>query len=240
MTTSTLRRFAPIIALAVLAAILINAGLAERLSPQTLIGGAGHALAWAAANPVATFAALAGTIALTTAVGLPGAVAVFAAAGFLLGVPAAMAAAAAGNLAGTSILFFALRHAFFQPADSNLPDAGAMQRIRAGFTRNPLAYALFLRALPILPNGAATAVLAMVRCPWPIFLTASALGPQGNAALMGWLGAQFAADLASGRAINLDTLADPRWWLPLAALAALTLLPIALRRCMAGGGVAKP
>lgn len=240
MTSSTLKRYAPIILLTLLAAALVMADLPERLSPATALASAERAIAWAASWPLTTFASLAGLVALTTAVGFPGAVAVFAAAGFLLGVPAAMGAAALGNAIGTSVLFFALRNAFFQPPAGDLPDTGTMQRIRTGFARYPLAYALFLRALPVLPNGAATAALAAVRCPWSIFLTASVLGPQANAALMGWLGAQFAREMQAGRPIDINTLADPRWWLPLALLAALTLVPIALKRRNARPAIAKP
>ncbi len=234
-----MKRFAPLVAVALLALTLAIAGLPERLQPGALLANSERALAWAAGWPIATFACLAGLVALTTAVGFPGAVAVFAAAGFLLGVPTAMGAAALGNAVGTSLLFFALRNAFFQSAAQTVPDASAMQRIRTGFARHPLAYALFLRAVPILPNGAATAALAAVRCPWPIFLTASMLGPQANAALIGWMGAQFARDVQSGRPIDISTLGDPRWWLPLALLAALMLLPVALKRRRARGIIAK-
>jgi uncharacterized membrane protein YdjX (TVP38/TMEM64 family) len=240
MTGPLLKRFAPLLVLMALAVFLVVAGVPGRLAPESLIGGAERALTWSSTRPFDTFALLAAAIALTTAVGLPGAAAVFAAAGFLLGVPAAMGAAALGNVVGTSALYFALRHAFFRPAPDDLPDASAMQRIRAGFARSPLLYALFLRALPMLPNGAATAALAAVRCPWSIFLIASAIGPQGNAALMGWLGSQFAREIAEGRAIDLAMLSDPRWWLPLLLLALLILVPVMLRRRSTRSVVAKP
>lgn len=225
-----LKRYLPLLLLAALAVALIVLGVPARLAPAAMFDDATTLLGLASSRPLTVFALLCASIALTTAVGLPGAVVLFAIAGFLLGVPAAMAAAAVGNTIGTSALFFALRKAFFRPKPDALPDAGAMSRIRAGFARNPLAYALFLRAMPVLPNGAVTAALAAVRCRWPTFLLAGALGPQANAALMGWLGAQLAYEVRAGRGLNLDTLGDPRWWLPLALLALLMLVPAVLRR----------
>jgi uncharacterized membrane protein YdjX (TVP38/TMEM64 family) len=223
-------RLLPLLVLAAIAVALLLWGLPERLRPEALLDDASDFLGLASSRPATTFILLAGIIALVTAVGLPGAVAVFAAAGFLLGVPAAMAAAATGNLVGTSVLFAALRTAVFRPSGAPAPDAGTVERLRAGFQRHPLAYALFLRAMPVLPNGIATATLAALHCRWPAFLAASALGPQANAALMGWLGAQLALDVRAGQGLDAAAFADPRWWLPMLLLALLMLVPVLLRR----------
>lgn len=223
-------RLLPLLVLAAIAVALLLWGLPDRLRPEALLDDASDFLGLAGSRPVTTFALLAGIIALVTAVGLPGAVAVFAAAGFLLGVPAAMAAAAVGNVLGTSVLFAALRTAMVRPGAAPAPDAGTVERLRAGFQRHPLAYALFLRALPVLPNGIATATLAALHCRWPAFLIASAVGPQANAALMAWLGAQLAVDVRAGQGLDAGAFTDPRWWLPMLLLALLMLVPVLLRR----------
>jgi uncharacterized membrane protein YdjX (TVP38/TMEM64 family) len=223
-------RLLPLLVLAVIAVALLLWGLPDRLRPESLLDNASDFLGLASSRPVTTFMLLCALIALVTAVGLPGAVAVFAAAGFLLGVPAAMAAAALGNVLGTSVLFAALRTAMVRPGAAPAPDAGTVERLRAGFQRHPLPYALFLRAMPVLPNGIATATLAALHCRWPAFLTASALGPQANAALMAWLGAQLAFDVRAGQGLDAAKFGDPRWWLPLLLLALLMLVPVLLRR----------
>jgi uncharacterized membrane protein YdjX (TVP38/TMEM64 family) len=225
-----IRRFLPLLLLFVVAVSALALGLPERLTPDALTAEASHWLGLSSSRPWLTFSLICTAIALVTAIGLPGAFVLFAAAGFLLGVPAAMAAAALGNAAGTSILFFALRAAFFKPSTQQRPDEGALHRIRAGFERNRFAYALFLRALPVLPNGAVTIALSALRCSWPVFIASSAFGPQANAVLMGWLGAQLALDLRAGRTIDANLLADPRWWLPALIIALLALVPILLRR----------
>jgi uncharacterized membrane protein YdjX (TVP38/TMEM64 family) len=223
-------RLLPLLVLAAIAVTLLLWGLPERLRPEALLDNASDFLGLASSRPATTFALLTGLIALVTAVGLPGAVAVFAAAGFLLGIPAAMASAALGNVLGTSVLFAALRTAMVRPDAAPAPDAGTVERLRAGFLRHPLPYALFLRAMPMLPNGIATATLAALHCRWPTFIAASALGPQANAALMGWLGAQLALDVRAGRGLDAAGFADPRWWLPMLLLALLMLVPVLLRR----------
>lgn len=224
-----IRRYLPLLLLTALAALLLALGALEWLSPDKLMREAVHLLGLASNRPVLTFTLLCIAITATTAVGLPGAVPLFAVAGFLLGVPAAIASAAIGNLIGPTILLFALKIAFFRQLNENLPDIGIMAKLRTGFSRNRLAYALFLRAMPILPNGMATAALASLRCPLSIFLAVSVIGPLANAALMGWLGAQLAYDVRAGRAIDVAVLTDMRWWLPLSLLALLMLLPIAIR-----------
>lgn len=224
------KRFIPLLVIGTLAIAALVWGLPGRLAPEALVAEASHWLGLASSRPGLTFGLICIMIAVITAVGLPGAFALFAGAGFLLGLPAAIAAAAIGNTAGTSILFFALRTAFFKPSVQQQPDEGLLQRMRAGFQRNPLAYALFLRALPVLPNGVATAALSALRCPWPIFVISSALGPQPNAILMGWIGAQLAVELRSGRAIDATLLADPRWWMPLLLIALLALIPVFVKR----------
>lgn len=236
------RHYLPLLLLVACASLLLALGALERLVPDNLLRETSHLLGLASSRPALTFSLLCAAIAATTAVGLPGAVPLFVAAGFLLGVPAAIGSAVIGNLVGPTILFVALKTAFFREFEHSLPDAGMMEKLRAGFARNRLAYALFLRAMPILPNGMATAALASLRCPLPIFLMASALGPLANAALMGWLGAQLARDVRTGHPIDASTLTDPRWWLPLLLLACVMLLPILIRRRMTASNapLAKP
>jgi uncharacterized membrane protein YdjX (TVP38/TMEM64 family) len=82
----------------------------------------------------------------------------------------------------------------------------------------------------VLPNGIVTATLAALHCRWPTFIAASALGPQANAALMGWLGAQLALDVRAGRGLDAAGFSDPRWWLPMLLIAVLMLVPALLRR----------
>lgn len=223
-------RLLPLLVLVAIALALLLWGLPDRLRPAALLDDASDFLGLASSRPATTFMLLCGLIAVVTAVGLPGAVAVFAAAGFMLGVPAAMAAAAIGNVMGTSVLFAAVRTAMVRPMAAPAPDAGMVERLRAGFLRHPLAYALFLRAMPVLPNGIVTATLAALHCRWPTFIAASALGPQANAALMGWLGAQLALDVRAGRGLDAAGFSDPRWWLPMLLIAVLMLVPALLRR----------
>lgn len=221
-------RFWPLLLVVALAIALVALGLPARLRPDALLGDAVTLMGLASMRPLATFFLLTGVIAAVSAAGLPGAVAVFAAVGLLLGVGAAMAAAALGTVIGTSVLFWSLRRAL--AAGATTADPAVLARLRSGFARSPLAYALFLRALPMMPNGLTTATLAALRCRWPTFLVASALGPQANAAVMGWLGAQLAHTVRSGQPIDAAVLTDPRWWLPMLALSLLLLLPVWLRR----------
>lgn len=230
----TLLRFLPLILLLALAVAALIVGLPSRLAPERLLTDASDFLGLATSRPLTTFALLCLLVALTTAVGLPGAFAVFAAGGFLLGVPAAMAAAALGNTLGTSTLMLALKRAFFASDKAPRADQGTLARLRQDFARHPFAYAFALRAMPVLPNGVATATLAALRCPWPSFLAASALGPQVNAALMAWLGSELAYEVRAGNPMNMDMLTRPGLWLPMLLVVLLALLPTVVRRRQPG------
>lgn len=244
-----LLRLLPLLLLLAGAVALVVFGGLEQLAPDNLLRRANSWLDFAGQNPWTSLTALTGVIIASTALGLPGAAALFGVAGFLLGVPMALIAAGLGNMLGTAILYLAIRAAFPRdgdgvrsdaatvdapvatgPAASAPLDAGMLARARAQFRRNPLAFALFLRAVPVAPNGVNTALLAALRCPWPIFLTSSALGPLPNAALLAWLGTQLADEARAGRIPDASVLADPRWWLPLALIALLALAPLLLRR----------
>lgn len=225
----TLLRFLPLLVLTALAIAAFVVGLPGRLAPERLLTDASDFLGLASSRPFTTFGLLCLLLALVTAVGLPGAFAVFAAAGFLLGAPAAMLVAATGNCLGTSVLMLALKRAFFSSEHAPRADQGTLSRLRHDFARSPFSYAVALRAMPVLPNGVVTATLAALRCPWPSFLASSAVGPQVNAALLGWMGAELAHEVRAGHPLELETLARPGLWLPMLLVVAVALLPPLLR-----------
>ena len=223
-------RFLPLLAIVAAAIALIGSGLLEQLAPESLLGRANTWLDFASDRPLMTLIGLYGAITAATAMGLPGAAALFGVGGFLIGVPLTLIAAAFGNMTGTAILYQAIRSAFGRRDDGNVLDAGLLARARSRFQRNPFAFALFLRAIPVAPNGMNTALLAALRCPWPTFLATSALGVLPNALLLSWLGNELAKEARQGRLPDASVLADPRWWLPLALIALLALAPLLLKR----------
>lgn len=229
-------RYLPLLVIVAAAVALIYSGLLDQLAPDSLLQRANTWLDFAGDHPVLTLLGLFGAITAATALGLPGAAALFGAGGFLIGVPLTLIAAALGNMVGTAILYQAIRAAFGrrdtgQPgSDGHHVDAGLLARARSRFQRNPFAFALFLRAIPVAPNGVNTALLAALRCPWPTFLASSALGVLPNALLLSWLGNELASEARQGRLPDASLLADPRWWLPLALIALLALAPVLLSR----------
>lgn len=223
-------RFLPLLILAALAVAAVCLGLPARLMPERLLADASDFLGLASSRPLTTFALLALLVTLVSAIGLPGGFAVFAATGFLLGTGPAMLAAALGTCLGNSALMLALTWAFFGEDQTPRADQGTLARLRRDFDRHPFTYALAMRALPMLPNGVVTATLAALRCPWPSFLAASALGPQLNALPLGWLGAELAWEVRAGRPLKVEMLSRPGVWLPMLAVLLLALLPSLLRR----------
>lgn len=221
-------RALPLLILAAIGATLVFGGVYDKLDVASLARYQAELQALVARHPVLAALALYAGIAAIVSTGLPGGAVLVLGGGFLLGIVEATAIAVAGNVTGTTILYLAARRLF---VGGGTPPA-VVERIRAGFQANPVSFAFFIRLVPVFPIGVSSVALAWLGCRLPLFLVATAIGVIPSTTIIAAIGAGIGTTLAENGEVSLSILAQPRFAIPLLALAALALLPalLGLRR----------
>ncbi len=221
---SLLRRSLPLLALVVVGAALVFGGLYEKLNLATLAHYHAQLTQQVLQHPVLAALALAGAIAAIVSTGLPGGAVLVVAGGLLFGMWEGALLATVGDVVGATVLYFAARRLF---EGGGRPPA-LVETIRSGFQRNPVSFAFFIRIVPIFPFGVASVALAWLGCSYRLFALASSLGVVPTSLVYAAIGAGVSGALADHEDISLSVLAQPRFLVPLVALAVLALLPALL------------
>ena len=170
----------------------------------------GYVLAVACSLPIASLLTLAG--------------------GAVLGWPAVILVVTAATT-GAGLVFLAARDLF---TDLLRLSAGAFfAKLERGFSQNAFFYLLALRLFPAAPFWVVNIVPALIRMPFRQFIGATFLGIIPGTVVYILVGRGFDHILTSGKTPNLGVLTSPKILLPMAALGALSLLPILVRRWQA-------
>lgn len=220
------RRALPLAAMALIAVVLIASGLYRDLNLATLAEHHATLKAFTAQHPWPMFGALVGAIALMVASGLPGGALLVIAGGVLFGTVLGALSAVIGDVIGGSLLYGAARHWFMRDGRA---EPGLVARLREGFSRSPASFALFVRIVPVFPFGAVSVALAWVGCRFRTFVWTSALGAVPGSLAYAALGAGIAHVLYRHETVSLSIVAEPRFFVPIVALALLALVPAALK-----------
>ena len=219
-----LKRWLPVLAIGALAALIVFSGAYERISLDNLADQHQRLLAWVEARPVLSALALVFAIATIISTGLPGGVVLTVASGLLFGTVVGALLSLAGDLIGGTVLFLVARQFF----DTGAKPPALVDRIRGGFARNPVSFAFFIRLIPVFPFGAVSVALAWLGCRLPLFLTATGLGVVPGCLVYAALGAGLSTSIAERRDVELSLFAEPRFAIPLLALAVLAMIPVML------------
>jgi uncharacterized membrane protein YdjX (TVP38/TMEM64 family) len=199
----------------------------DQLSPHQLVTHQAELHAHIADHPWLSRLAYIGQLTHTRATGIPGTIVVILAGGFAFGVVDATLSSSIGLTLGSLILYLASRFAF--GTGTRQPPA-IVARLRHGFERHPASYTLFLRFVPVVPFGAVTVALAWLRCPLWLFLGASWLGGTVTLIFETSIGAGLGDALSQSDSVGFGLFMHREVLLPLAAIALLALLPLALER----------
>lgn len=145
--------------------------------------------------------------------------------GFLFGIVMGTALSVIAATVGATLVFLAARGVF---ADVLRRRAGGwFSRMEDGLKRHAFSYLLFLRFVPVFPFWLINIVPAFFRVPTRTFALTTFLGIIPGTAVYASVGAGLDKVFDMGRTPDLDTLRDPNLILPLAALAVLSLVPVA-------------
>lgn len=230
-----LRRFAPLLLLAALAAAahllgytahLTLAGFAAiRAEIQAyIVSDYGYAVAGYMAAYVAAAALSFPATGLLTAAG-----------GFLFGWQVGAAAALVSGTAGAGILFLAARSAAADGVRRRLRGAG--ERLARGFEEDAFGYLVALRLAPMIPSFVVSVASAMFRVPLGTFLAATIIGRSpatlAYAVIGQGLDRVVAEAAAAGRSPGLADLVSFDMGLAFVGLALVALLAVVTRRLRA-------
>lgn len=217
------------VALILLALVLVYAvGLQRYLSFETLghqqqrlQGFVSAHSAWAPAVFVLTYV-------IVVAVSLPGSAVLTVTSGLLFGTAGGAACSVVGATIGAVLLFLAARYAI---SDWLAARAGPfMEKLRTRLQQDGFSYLLAIRLVPVVPFWLANLAPAVAGMRLLPFALATLLGIIPATVVFASIGAGVGVILQQGGTPDLSVALRPAVLLPLAGLAALSLLPVAYRR----------
>ena len=220
--------------LAALIAVALGAyvtGLLHMLAPATL-GREQVTLREAAAMaPVAALTLFVLTYAILTGACLPVALVLSLTGGAIFGARTAAGAVLLGATGGALLTYAAARSAFAPLMRARAERDARLRGLLEGFERHTFTYVLMLRLTPMAPFALVNVASGLAAVPVRTYAIATLLGAVPSALIYTGLGAALGASLASRRSLQ-EALHSPGVILPLAGLAALSLLPVLGRRLL--------
>ncbi|MDC8015660.1 TVP38/TMEM64 family protein [Tahibacter soli] len=230
-----LRSLLPLILLVGVGVALFFSGALDRFRPDALPQQEALLEIYVVEHPVLSRLIHVAVLTLAISTGIPGAVVLIFLGGMLFGIVWGTLLSSFAVTLGALILFFASRYAFGDHSHGEAPPA-LVERLRAGYAAHPVSYTFFLRLVPFFPFGAVTMALAWLRCPAWLFALATGVGGSLTTAIETTLGAGLVKNIAAHGEIGAKLLTDPHVLVPVLALAALSLAPIAIKRLRGRGG----
>ncbi len=186
-----------------------------------------------ARNEALVAAAFVGIYALVVAFSIPGGAIMTVSAGFLFGTLLAACYGVVGGTLGAVCVFLAARTAFGEVLRAK---AGpALKRMEEGFRDNAFSYMLFLRLVPLFSFWLVNLVPAFLGVPLRTYFFATLVGVIPGALVYASLGNGAGVILDAGGEPDLGIVFRPDVLLPLLALAALALVPVAYKKFKARG-----
>jgi len=223
-----LKRFGPLIVIALAVAAVFASGVADHLSLVELKERRDQLQGFVALHPVLSFGLYILIYIAVVSLSLPGALIMTLSGGFLFGPWLGAAAAASGASMGAAVIFLVCRSAI---GDSLRGKAGStIAKIEDGVRRDAFSYILTLRLIPVMPFWLVNLAAGFVDIPLRTFLSATVLGILPGSLVYAGLGSGLGEVFASGQDPNLRFIFEPHVLLPLVGLGLLSLLPVVLRR----------
>jgi uncharacterized membrane protein YdjX (TVP38/TMEM64 family) len=183
---------------------------------------------WVGAHPIGAALLYWVIYILTAALSLPQAAILTVAGGLLFGTILACVLHVNGATIGASILLLIVRSAFSGVLERNRQRIPA--NVQERLVRDGFSYLLALRLVPLVPFWVVNLAAAVAGIRLVVFVPATLLGIAPASFVLSSIGAGVGGILAEGHTPDLSVLFEPRILLPLLGLAALSLLPILVRK----------
>ena len=226
--SARLNRLWPLLLLVVGMLLFFALGGQEHFTVEALAGRRSALLDWVAARPVlAAFAAI-GVYAAAVALSLPVGLVLTVIAGLLFGPAVGTLVVVLGATLGATVLFVAARTALGERLRSRVDSA--LRRMDAGFRDNAFNYMLFLRLVPIFPFWLVNIAPAFTDISLRCYALATVIGIIPGTLVYVLVGNGLGAVIDAGGRPDLNVIFSPQILAPIVGLAALSLVPILVRR----------
>jgi uncharacterized membrane protein YdjX (TVP38/TMEM64 family) len=229
----SLRRLVPLLLLAVGIGLFFVFGLHHQFSFDWLRQHRAELVDFVANSGWLAALAYLGIYAGTTALSLPWGSLLTLAGGFLFGPYLGTLLSMIAATAGAFVLFAIAKSALGDPLRARAHravKAGAFRRIEAGFQENALSYMLFLRLVPIFPFFVVNLVPAFLGVRPRIYLLGTLIGIIPGTLVYSFCGTGLGKIFERGESFSLEGVLSPEFIGGLAALAVLSIIPVAYKR----------
>lgn len=224
---STLRRFLPLVVLALGLGVFFALGLDRHVSFQALKEHRAELLEFVRASPVTGILVFAALYVAVVAFSLPGGAVMTIAGGFLFGPVLATSVVVISATIGASIVFIAAKTAL---GDALRARAGPfLARMEAGFGENALSYLLVLRLVPIFPFFIVNIVPAFLGVTLRTFFIGTLIGIVPGTFVYATVGAGLGSVFDAGDEFTAKGVLTTEIIIALVGLALLALLPVAYK-----------
>lgn len=233
MIYKNLRRFAPIIALATAALVVLGLDLDAYISLAQLAAHEAELKHFAASAPVLAAGIFVTLYIVIVALSLPLATIMTLSGGLIFGTGLGWAFTLMGATLGACVIFLATKTAIGDSLRARTD--GHLKQFEQGFARHAASYLLFVRFVPLFPFFVVNIASALVGAGFWVFALTTAIGIAPGSFVYAALGNGMGLILAQGGQPDMGIIFNPAIWLPLAGLGVLSLAPIAGRyvwRCV--------
>jgi len=224
-------RILPLLVLIAGLVIFFSAGLNRYTSLDALREHREVLTGWVTEIGPLACAVYAACYAVIVAFSIPGAAVMTIAGGFLFGPWLGAVLTVIGATAGAAAVFLAARYALADFLRARASDA--ILRMEDGFCANALSYMLFLRLVPVFPFWLVNLVPAFLGVGFGTYLLGTFIGIIPGSVVYSLLGDGVGAVLEAGGDVDLGTIFEPRFLLPVVGFALLALAPVVYRKIKA-------
>ncbi len=225
-----LRRWLPL-TLILTGAVLGVVFLRQHLSFEALAQNREALLAYRDAHALLMPALFVTAYALIVAFSIPGAVWVTLTGGFLFGLFPGVLYNVSGATLGALLLFLAVRTGLGEGLRARIDASdGAVRRLSDGIRANEVPVLLSMRLIPAVPFFVANLIPAFLGVATLRFAWTTLLGIIPGALVYTWVGAGLGEVFERGESPDLGIIFEPYVLGPILGLAALSLLPVLLKR----------
>jgi uncharacterized membrane protein YdjX (TVP38/TMEM64 family) len=228
----SLRRLAPLAAIATAILLVFALDFDQYLSFETLKQNRHALLEWRDRNGGAAVLIFIIVYVVAVALSVPGAMWLTMSGGFLFGTLFGTLYAVVAATIGAALVFIAARYAL---GDYLRNKAGpTVRKLEGGFRKNALSYLLFLRLTPVVPFWLVNLVPAFLGVRLGTFIIGTFFGIIPLTAVFASVGSGLGAVIDAGRKPDLSIVFDPAIVGPIFGLAMIALLPAAYKSIKAG------